>query len=64
MVIEDDAAPFNPLAVERPDTALAAEDRQIGGLGIEIVRRLMDSIEYQRVEDRLNRLTLRRRLGL
>jgi anti-sigma regulatory factor (Ser/Thr protein kinase) len=64
MIILDDAAPFNPLDAERPDTALAAEDREIGGLGIEIVRRLMDTIEYDRVDDRKNRLTLRRRLGL
>ena len=64
MVILDDAAPFNPLDVARPDTGLAAEDREIGGLGIEIVRRLMDSIEYERLHDRQNRLTLRRRLGL
>ena len=64
MVILDDAAPFNPLEAERPDTDLAAEEREIGGLGIEIVRRLMDSIEYERVQSRQNRLTLRRRLGL
>jgi len=64
MVILDDAAPFNPLDVPRPDTDLPARDREIGGLGIEIVRRLMDSIEYDRLHDRQNRLTLRRRLGI
>jgi anti-sigma regulatory factor (Ser/Thr protein kinase) len=64
MVILDDSAPFNPLEAERPDTELAAEEREIGGLGIEIVRRLMDTIEYERMESRQNRLTLRRRLGL
>ena len=64
MVILDDAAPFNPLEAERPDTSLPAEEREIGGLGIEIVRRLMDTIEYDRLDDRHNRLTLRRRLGI
>lgn len=64
MVILDDAEAFNPLDAERPDTDLAAEDREIGGLGIEIVRRLMDFIEYERLDDQHNRLTLRRRLGL
>ena len=64
MVILDDAAPFNPLDAVRPDTGLAAEEREVGGLGIEIVRRLMDSIEYERLDDRQNRLALRRRLGL
>jgi anti-sigma regulatory factor (Ser/Thr protein kinase) len=64
MVIVDDSDPFNPLEAETPDTTLGIEDREVGGLGIEIVRRLMDTIEYARVDDRHNQLTLRRRLGL
>jgi anti-sigma regulatory factor (Ser/Thr protein kinase) len=64
IIILDDAAAFNPLEAAPPDTTLAAEEREIGGLGIEIVRRLMDTIEYDRLDDRQNRLTLRRRLGL
>ena len=64
MVILDDAPPFDPLEAARPDTGLAVEERSIGGLGIEIVRRLMDVIEYQREDAGRNRLTLRRRLGL
>ena len=39
-------------------------DRSGNPLGIEIVRRLMDTIEYERVDERHNQLTLRRRLGL
>jgi anti-sigma regulatory factor (Ser/Thr protein kinase) len=64
MVILDDAPPFDPLEAARPDTSLGVEERPVGGLGIEIVRRLMDVIEYQRGDDGRNRLTLRRRLGL
>lgn len=64
MVILDDSDAFNPLEAEAPDTSLGVEDREIGGLGIEIVRRLMSVIEYERVDERQNRLTLRRRLGL
>jgi serine/threonine-protein kinase RsbW len=64
MVVLDDAAPFNPLDADAPDTSLPVEDRPIGGLGIEIVRRLMDAIDYARLEDGHNRLTMRRRLGL
>lgn len=64
MVIVDEAEAFNPLEAERPDTTLGIQEREVGGLGIEIVRRLMDSIEYERLEDRRNRLMLRRRLGL
>jgi serine/threonine-protein kinase RsbW len=64
MVILDDAPPFNPLEAGAPDTTSPVEERAIGGLGIEIVRRLMDGIEYRRLHDRQNQLTLRRRLGL
>jgi anti-sigma regulatory factor (Ser/Thr protein kinase) len=64
MVILDDSDPFNPLEAEAPDTTLGLQEKEIGGLGIEIVRRLMDTIEYERVDDRRNQLTLRRRLGL
>jgi serine/threonine-protein kinase RsbW len=64
MVILDDAPAFNPLEAGLPDTTLPVEERPIGGLGIEIVRRLMDGIEYRRLHDRQNQLTLRRRLGL
>ena len=48
-----DAAPaFNPLALAPPDTAAALEDRQVGGLGVHLVRRLAHSADYQRVDDR------------
>ena len=49
------------LAAPDPDTSLAIEDRPIGGLGIGLVRRLMDETEYERREGK-NRLRLRRRL--
>jgi serine/threonine-protein kinase RsbW len=64
MVILDDAPPINPLEAGAPDTSSPVEERPIGGLGIEIVRRLMDGIEYRRLPERQNQLTLRRRLGL
>ena len=63
MVIRDDAPPFDPLEAERPDTGLGVEERPVGGLGIEIVRRLMDVVEYRRLDGGRNRLTLRRRLS-
>ncbi len=48
---------FDPTMKERADTTLSAEDRQIGGLGILLVRELMDSINYERIEG-TNVLTL------
>jgi anti-anti-sigma factor len=50
--IEDDAAAFDPLARTLPDLTLPVEEKPIGGLGILLVRTLMDSVEYQRVGNR------------
>lgn len=43
---EDSGIPFNPLAKEDADITLAAEDRKIGGLGIFMVKKTMDSVDY------------------
>ena len=48
----DDGTPFNPLEHPVPDTSLPAEDRPIGGLGIHLVRNLMDEVAYERRDDR------------
>ena len=60
-VIIDAGVAFDPTAKEKADTTLSAEDRQIGGLGILLVRELMDSINYLRVEGK-NVLTLIKKL--
>lgn len=57
IMITDCGVPFDPTAKEKADTTLSAEDRQIGGLGILLVRELMDSINYEREEGK-NILTL------
>jgi serine/threonine-protein kinase RsbW len=61
LLVIDDGPEFDPLSQSDADTSLPLEDRPIGGLGITIVRRLMDAAEYERREGR-NRLRLRRRL--
>jgi sigma-B regulation protein RsbU (phosphoserine phosphatase) len=48
VTITDDGVPFNPLMVGKPDTELSLEDREIGGLGIHLVRNLVDDACYQR----------------
>ena len=55
--IVDSGVPFDPTAKEKADTTLAAEERQIGGLGILLVRELMDSINYEYTDGK-NILTL------
>ena len=60
-VIEDDGAPFDPLAIRAPDVRAPLHKRRVGGVGIHIVRNLMDEVTYERVGGR-NRLVLRKRV--
>lgn len=48
----DEGIPFNPLGVETPDTELPLEERKIGGLGIHLVRNMMDKVSYRRRIDK------------
>ena len=57
----DAGMPFNPLEKDDPDVTLSAEERQIGGLGIYMVKKTMDEVIYAR-EDGKNVLTLRKRI--
>lgn len=57
--IEDDAIAFDPLQAEAPDLSLPAEAREVGGLGIYIIRKFMDEVVYERKNDR-NILRLRK----
>ena len=57
----DGGTPFDPLAKEDPDINLAADERQIGGLGIFLVKKNMDEVSYT-YEDGKNILTIRKRL--
>lgn len=55
----DQGVPFNPLLKKDADTTLSADERQIGGLGILMVKKSMDSIEYS-YKDGYNILTIRK----
>ena len=57
MVFKDKGMPYNPLAKEDPDTTLSAAERQIGGLGVFMVKTMMDSVDY-RYEDGSNVFTM------
>lgn len=61
-VITDTGIAFDPTMKEDADTTLSAEERPIGGLGIFLVRQLMDVIDYKR-QDNKNVLTLQKKLG-
>lgn len=57
ILIIDDGHEYDPTLSADPDITLSAEDRSIGGLGIFLIRKIMDKVEYQRKEDK-NYLTL------
>ena len=57
----DNGKPFNPLAKEDADITLSAEEREIGGLGILMVKKSMDAVEYN-YEDGKNILTIKKNI--
>ena len=59
---EDKGKPYNPLERGDPDITLPAEERSVGGLGIYMVKKSMDSVGY-RYEEGKNILTIRKLIG-
>jgi len=57
VTVEDDGLPFNPLDAPSSDTSSPLEQRKAGGVGIELVRRLLENVRYEQTGGR-NRLTL------
>ena len=58
--VKDDGRPFNPLEAPEADTTTPLEERSIGGLGIHLVRKVTDGLEYERVGDK-NLFTLKKK---
>jgi len=56
---EDSGIAYDPLSAETPDITLPVEEREIGGLGLFVVKNLMDSVVYRR-EDGKNFLTIKK----
>jgi anti-sigma regulatory factor (Ser/Thr protein kinase) len=50
--VEDDGRPFNPLEAPPPDIGKPLAEREVGGLGIHLVRKMMDELEYRRQNDK------------
>lgn len=59
--IEDDGRPFDPLKLPEPDVKAPLRERCVGGVGIHLVRKLMNAVSYRRVADR-NRLEFKKHL--
>ena len=60
--LRDAGTPFNPLEKEDPDVNQSADEREVGGLGIFLCKKMMDSIEY-RYEDGNNVLTMTKKVN-
>ena len=52
IIIEDNGKPFDPTDVANPDINLTAENRPIGGLGIFLIRKIMDKVFYLRADEK------------
>ena len=59
--IVDNARAFDPTATAAPDTTLDADERPIGGLGIYLIRQIMDTVNYERIDNQ-NILTITKKL--
>jgi serine/threonine-protein kinase RsbW len=59
--VHDNGKPFNPLEVKPPDLNAPLEERELGGLGVHLVRSLMDQVSYARENDQ-NVLTVRKKI--
>lgn len=52
LTFSDNGTPYNPLETKEPDVTLSAEDRKIGGLGIFMVKKMTESMEYKYENER------------
>jgi len=62
-ILSDNGTPFDPTAAPEADITLDVEDRPIGGLGIFLVRNIMDEVKYNRSDDGKNILSMTKKLA-
>ena len=61
LVLTDTGKEFDPTMAPEADVTLSADERQIGGLGIFLIRQIMNEVKYERIEGK-NILTLAKKL--
>lgn len=61
LVLTDTGKEFDPTAAPEADISLSADERQIGGLGIFLIRQIMNEVKYERIEGK-NVLTLEKKI--
>lgn len=62
ITLSDEGREYDPTSKEEPDIDLPVEERSVGGLGIYLIRKIMDSVEYQRKGER-NFLIMTKNIG-
>ena len=60
--VEDEGVPFNLLNAADPEVSQDLDSIDIGGLGIHLIKKMMDDIDYQRIEGK-NKLILKKCIG-
>ena len=50
--LSDEGVPFDPMAMDTPDIKAELENRQVGGLGVFLIRRMLDEVHYSRSGNR------------
>jgi serine/threonine-protein kinase RsbW len=63
ITMHDNGRPFDPSKVKKPDLKADLSDRQIGGLGVYLMRKLMDEVSYKSNSKTGNLLTMTKRRG-
>lgn len=63
IAMHDDGKPFDPSEVKQPNLKADLSERQIGGLGVYLMRKLMDKVQYESKPGAGNLLTMRKRRG-
>jgi len=61
LTVEDDGPGFDPLSLPSPNLSASVAERPVGGLGVFLVRRMMDTVSYARVAGR-NQLRMSKRV--
>ena len=63
ITIRDNGRPFDPTSVPPPDVEAALEERRVGGLGVHLMRKLMDDVSYTFDAEKGNKLVMRKTLA-
>lgn len=58
----DEGDSFNPNSISNPDMKKYFEEKRVGGLGLHLMRTLMDNVEYKTIDGKLNKLILRKKI--